>query len=416
MFVPLRRMLSGLTREGNLTFVDSRGAAYCFGDGTGVPVRARVLDRRTEWRLALDPELAAGEAYVTGRLVIEAGTLYDFLSLMMKNAAASPFPHWVRSAGFIRWLTRRFAQFNPLPRSRRNVIHHYDIDPTIFDLFLDSDRQYSCAYFEGVSDLERAQMAKKRHIAAKLNLKPGLRVLDIGSGWGGLGLYLAKLCDVDVTGITLSEEQLAASRIRALSSGADSKVKFEPLDYREIRGTYDRIVSVGMFEHVGITHYKTFFRTIATHLTDDGVALIHTIGRLDRPAATNPFVARYIFPGGYIPALSEVVSAIEHSGLMLTDVEVLRLHYAKTLRCWRERFEKNRTMAVAIAGEEFCRMWEFYLAGSEAGFRHQGLVVFQIQLTNSIDSLPTTRNYMLETERRLSFKDRGRSERPRLAS
>jgi cyclopropane-fatty-acyl-phospholipid synthase len=416
MFLPLQKLLSRVVRSGDLTFVDCEGKSYCFGDHTGPSIQIRLADRRTERQLALDPEMAAGEAYMTGRLIVEKGALYDFIALMMRNLKSTPFPLWSQVVTGWRLLTRRLAQFNPIPRARRNVIRHYDIDPRIYDLFLDSDLQYSCAYFVDGAGLEQAQIAKKRHIASKLRLSPGQKVLDIGSGWGGLALYLANHAGVNVTGITLSQNQIETSRARADQSELSQMVRFECKDYRQIEGEFDRIVSVGMFEHVGVTHYSRYFRTIVDHLAESGVALVHTIGRLDQPTATNPFIATYIFPGGYIPALSEIMRAVERSGLLLADIEVLRLHYAQTLKAWRERFEANRSEAVAVAGEQFCRMWEFYLAGSEAAFRYQGLVVFQLQLVKVIDALPTTRDYMLETERHLSFKDKGKRSRPRLAS
>jgi cyclopropane-fatty-acyl-phospholipid synthase len=295
------------------------------------------------------------------------------------------------------------------------VAHHYDIDPRIYELFLDQDLQYSCAYYTRGADLERAQLLKKRHIAAKLGIEPGQRVLDIGSGWGGLALYLATTCGADVLGVTLSEEQLKQARTRAAKLGLAKSVRFDLQDYRKVEGRFNRIVSVGMFEHVGVPHYAAFFSAIHRLLEDDGVALLHTIGRSDRPTATNPFIANYIFPGGYIPALSEVMSVIERSGLICLDVEVLRLHYAETLRAWRTRFLENRARAVEIAGEEFARMWEFYLAGSEASFRHQGLVVFQIQLAKRTNARPITRDYMLDAERSLAVREGGRLERPHLA-
>jgi cyclopropane-fatty-acyl-phospholipid synthase len=301
----------------------------------------------------------------------------------------------------LRFLGRRLAQFNFLRRSRRNAAHHYDINGAIYDLFLDADRQYSCGYFAGTSDLETAQLAKKRHLAAKLDIKPGHRVLDIGSGWGGLGIYLAKHAECEVTGVTLSREQLTIARQRTATEGLAASVQFEFQDYRQLRGRFDRIVSVGMFEHVGINHYLTFFRKIRALLSEDGIALIHTIGRSEPPGITNPFIAKYVFPGGYIPALSEIATAVERAGLIVTDVEVLRLHYAATLRAWRDRFIANWDKAAAIKDERFCRMWEFYLAGSEAAFRYQNLVVFQLQLTKQIDALPLTRDYMYEQEQRL---------------
>ncbi|HKZ97206.1 MAG TPA: cyclopropane-fatty-acyl-phospholipid synthase family protein [Hyphomicrobiaceae bacterium] len=416
MFKPLSLMLDRIVRTGNLTFIDSQGSSNRFGDGSGSPVLIRLKDRKLERELVLDPELASGEAYMQGRLVVEEGSLYDFIALMMANLADSPFPAWSQSLAAARRFVRRLKQFNPIGRARHNAAHHYDIDPRIYDLFLDPDRQYSCAYFTREGGLAHAQLAKKRHIAAKLLLEPGQRVLDIGSGWGGLALYLAKIAGADVTGITLSEEQLKSSRARAAELGLAQAVRFQLADYREIGGQFDRIVSIGMFEHVGLPHYATFFRTLNGLLAGDGVALLHTIGRSDRPGATNPFIAKHIFPGGYLPALSEVMAAIEKSGFIATDIEVLRLHYAETLKAWRERFLENRARAADIAGEEFCRMWEFYLAGCEAAFRYQNLVVFQIQLTKRIGTLPITRDYMLEAERRLAAREAGAREASPLAA
>jgi len=403
MFKPLKFLLANVVHSGDLTFVDARGVAHRFGDGSGPPIRVRARDRRLEWHLALDPEMAAGEGYTQGRLIVEIGSVYDFIALMMRNLVDRSYPAFARRLGTVRRLLRRVHQFNPLGRSQVNVKHHYDIDPRIYDLFLDPDHQYSCAYFATPDmTLAEAQNAKKRHIAAKLALKPGQRVLDIGCGWGGLGLYLARSSGAEVTGITLSSEQLKIARERAaVVNGGTIAPRYELCDYRAVSGTYDHVVSVGMFEHVGLPHFGAFFSAVRRALTPGGTALIHTIGRTDTPAGTNPFIARYIFPGGYIPALSEVMKSVESSGLIVTDVEVLRLHYAETLRAWRARFLAKRAQAVEIAGEEFCRMWEFYLAGSEAAFRYQNFVVFQIQLARAIDTLPVTRDYMAAAERAL---------------
>jgi cyclopropane-fatty-acyl-phospholipid synthase len=417
MFKPLAFILRRIVVRGNLTFITSDGSRHTFGNGEGRPVVARFTDRRLERQLALDAQLVVGEAYMQGRLVMVEGTIYDLLATVLQNMMERQLPRWSHSLDLARYMTRRLAQFNPARRSRNNVSHHYDIDGTIYDLFLDSDRQYSCAYFsDRRMDLEEAQVAKKRHLAAKLAVRNGHRVLDIGSGWGGLGIYLARAAGCTVDGVTLSVEQLKLAEERAERQGLKHAVHFHLQDYRHIEGQYDRIVSVGMFEHVGVNHYATFFRKTRELLAEDGVALVHFIGRSDRPTITNPFIAKYIFPGGYIPALSEVMPAIERSGLIATDVEVLRLHYAETLRHWRERFLSHWEEAKAIRGEEFCRMWEFYLAGSECAFRFQNLVVFQIQLTRRVDALPWVRDYVPQAERELAAAERTGTQResPRL--
>jgi cyclopropane-fatty-acyl-phospholipid synthase len=401
MFSPLDLLLRRIAPTGDLTVIDSQGVARRYGDASGPPVRVRILDRATERQLVLDPQLALGEAYMSGRLEMQQGRIYDLLELVLSNARKHPLPHWTEVANAGRYLLRRLMQFNPVSRARRNVARHYDIDGAIYDLFLDRDRQYSCAYFTEGADLEEAQLAKKRHLAAKLSIESGQRVLDIGSGWGGLALYLSKTAHCDVTGITLSTEQLKISNERATREGLARSVHFEFKDYRKMTGRFDRIVSVGMFEHVGVNHYATYFRKVRDLMADDGVALIHSIGRSEPPTATNAFIAKYIFPGGYIPALSEMVAAIERAGLVITDVEILRLHYAETLRAWRERFLANWDKAAAILDETFCRMWEFYLAASEAAFRYQGLVVFQVQLARRVDVLPLRRDYMTYEEHRL---------------
>ncbi len=291
--------------------------------------------------------------------------------------------------------TRIVRQANNPSKSKRNVSHHYDLPGALYELFLDKDRQYSCAYFEkGSETLDEAQLAKMRHIARKLCLKPGMRVLDIGCGWGGLSLHIAKENGAKVLGITLSDEQERYARARAANTGAD--VSFRLLDYRLLNETFDRIVSVGMFEHVGLPNYLTFFKKVNACLKNDGIALLHTIGRLSGPGFTNPFIAKYIFPGGYVPALSEIVPAIEKSGLLITDVEVLRLHYAETLAAWRRNFERVRDKVAAMMSERFCRMWEYYLSGCEVGFRYHNLAVFQIQLAKQVDAAPLTRAYLYQ--------------------
>jgi cyclopropane-fatty-acyl-phospholipid synthase len=414
MLILLDVMLRRIVRRGDLTIIDAKGCPHRYGNGAGPPVSARLASRRVERHLVLDPQLALGESYMSGALKMERGRIYDLLDLLLSNAETNPVPAWARALDVARYLIRRAVQFNPAGRARRNVAHHYDIDGAIYDLFLDSDRQYSCAYFTPGADLEEAQLAKKRHLAAKLAIEPGQRLLDIGSGWGGLGLYLAKAAGCEVTGVTLSTQQYQISNERAAREGLSRSVRFEFTDYRKVVGRFDRIVSVGMFEHVGVSHYGTYFKKVRELLSDNGVALIHTIGRSEPPAVTNPFIAKYIFPGGYIPALSEVVAAIERSGLIITDIEILRLHYAQTLRAWRERFLANWDKAAAILDERFCRMWEFYLAGSETAFRYQGLVVFQLQLAKRVATLPITRDYIWDDEHGLLAQD-AIDRRPRLA-
>jgi cyclopropane-fatty-acyl-phospholipid synthase len=398
LFVPFLRKL---VKVGRLTVVDADGTPHVFEGrpASGLrPSTIRLNDRQLHWRLAVQPALAAGEGYMDGGLTIEDGTLYDFLALAGENIqrasdAAPPL------TGVYGWL-RRLQQWNPASISRRNVEHHYDLTEAFFKLFLDSDRQYSCAYFNrpGLT-LEEAQLAKKRHIMAKLLLERGQTVLDIGSGWGGLALTMAREAGVDVTGVTLSREQYAVAQQRAMEAQLEQKVRFKLMDYRHVKGPFDRIVSIGMFEHVGINHYRTFFKRVRELLCENGVALIHAIGRTSGPGITNPWIRKYIFPGGYSPALSEVLPAVENAGLVVTDVEVLRSHYADTLRQWSERFARRRDQAVALYNESFCRMWEFYLAGAEVAFRHMDHMVWQLQVSVGRDAVPHTRDYIYEVER-----------------
>jgi len=396
-------LLGRIVRRGRIEFVDPKGRLETVGQDESeadITVRVRMTDSALPRRLLLNPQLALGEAYMDGTLVLERGTIADLLEILMRALGTNSGVPLYRVTNALRFLGRRLAQANPIGRARENVAHHYDLSRTLYDTFLDPDRQYSCAYFQSSEDtLEVAQAKKKRHIGAKLALEPGMRVLDIGSGWGGLGLYLAREAEAQVTGVTLSTEQHALSSERALKAGLADKVRFELQDYRELQGSFDRIVSVGMFEHVGVGHYDEYFRHIARLLERDGVALIHAIGRSDGPGATNPWIAKYIFPGGYTPALSEVLPAIERAGLYTTDVEILRLHYAETLKAWRDAFCARWDEMAELYDERFCRMWEFYLAGSEMGFRHQGLMVFQIQVAKSVDALPLTRDYMIDWER-----------------
>ncbi len=368
------------------------------GPEAGVEIRTAEALRR----LVTDPALAVGETYMDGTFVPLGGTIFDVLDVLMHNWMVGGRHPGVAIHAIIRRSLRRWAQYNPASRSRRNVAHHYDLDDRLYGLFLDRDWQYSCAYFPtGQETLDQAQEAKKRHIAAKLLLdRPNLRVLDIGCGWGGMALTLARDYGCQVLGVTLSKEQLARARQRAIQAGLDDRVRFELLDYRDpkLGGPFDRIVSVGMFEHVGINHYDAFFRRVRGLLAPGGIALIHAIGRSAGPAATNPWIARYIFPGGYSPALSEVLPSVERSGLMATDVEVLRLHYAETLRHWRRRFAARRNDAAALFDERFCRMFEMYLAGSELAFRRMDHMVWQVQVARELTSVPLTRDYIEAAE------------------
>ena len=403
----LQRVVQGLVPTGSLTVSGPSGSASVFGDGTGAPVHIAIRTRHAERAIAIDPMLAVPEAYMDGELDFLEGDVLDLLRIVFQNMGRSGVEaSWTKAIGGLRHALRRFQQVNTAARAKRNVERHYDLSGDLYRLFLDEDMQYSCAYFKRPDmSLDEAQLAKKRHIAAKLKMKPGLGVLDIGSGWGGLGLYLAKTFEADVLGVTLSGEQHGVATERAQAEGLDSHVHFEIRDYRDLSERFDRIVSVGMFEHVGVNHYRTFFDKCATLLKPDGVMLLHSICRSGPPSATSAFMRKYIFPGGYIPSLSEVLPAIEKSGLVVSDVEILRLHYAETLKHWRERFLANREKAKEIYDERFCRMWEFYLSASEAAFRWQDLVVAQIQLTRANDTLPLTRDYMEKAEKALAMHE-----------
>jgi len=350
--------------------------------------------------MIMNPGLLLPEAYMDGGIEPLDCTLFALMDVLMLNSEHSIHPA-ARLVTRMRRLRRSWSQFNPMPRARQNVAHHYDLNGRLYSLFLDRDRQYSCAYFpRGDETLDEAQEAKKHHIAAKLKLdRPGLRVLDIGCGWGGMALTLARDYGAIVTGITLSSEQLAEARARADAEGLADRVRFELADYRTIRQRFDRIVSIGMFEHVGITQFNGYFAQLRDCLTEDGVALVHSIGRSDGPGATSAWIEKYIFPGGYAPALSETLAIIERSGLFVTDIEILRLHYAKTIAIWRRRFAANRDVIASLYDERFCRMFELYLAGSELAFRRQAQMNFQIQLTRRMETLPITRDYMNAVER-----------------
>jgi len=407
----LRFFLTQFIRRGAMNFTTAGGGRFSCGDGTGEPVSVRFLTTDAERRVLINPELGLGEVYMEGSFVVENGSIADALAILMDQPEI--LPRWAKLQWWLRYLARRTQQFNPRGRSKNNVARHYDLDGRLYSLFLDADKQYSCAYYETPdATLDEAQLAKKRHLAAKLLIGRGDSVLDIGSGWGGLSLYLAEMTGANVTGVTLSTEQLQVSNARAAEKHLTRSAKFFLEDYRDVAGPFDRVVSAGMFEHVGVDFYETYFRRCAELLTDDGVMLLHSIGRSDGPDVTNPWIAKYIFPGGYIPALSEVIPAIERAGLLVCDIEILRLHYAETLKAWRERFMARRDEAVQLYDERFARMWEFYLASSEMSFRKQNLMNFQILLTKHQGVVPMTRDYITREESRLRGVER--DQRPRL--
>lgn len=398
----LSKMLERTVKHGSLTLIDATGGVHRFGDNGEPRVTIRVHAPALHWKIPLNPTLYAGEAYMDGTLTIEDGTLQDFLDITTRDIEALQGTDPVhRAVRFLGRIMRVMQQYNPAWRYQKNVAHHYDLSDTLYDLFLDSDRQYSCAYFAHSDyNLAAAQRNKKLHIAAKLRLdRPGLQVLDIGCGWGGLALFLAKAAGAEVTGITLSHEQAKRSEERAAAAGLSNKVHFRLQDYRLEQDQYDRIVSVGMFEHVGAPQYPAFFSKLRDMLKPDGVALLHSIGRMDGPGITDPWIRKYIFPGGYAPALSEVLPIIERMGLWITDIEILRLHYAETLKHWQANFQVHRSEIARLYDERFCRMWEFYLAGCEMAFRNMKQMVFQIQLAKQPAAVPLTRDYITDWER-----------------
>ncbi|MGV1897457.1 methyltransferase domain-containing protein [Agrobacterium vitis] len=394
----LASALSRIVTIGCLDIVTASGKTLSFGDRTGALVTVRFADTRAQWAFLIDADMRLGELYMDERFFVDQGTMFDFVSMVLREAQNATHPLIARIIDDVRTRFRIFRHRNLPARSKQNVAHHYDLDARLYELFLDEDRQYSCAYFEHHDQsLDDAQRAKKDHLAAKLRLKPGNRVLDIGCGWGGLALHLAdRTVGGEVVGVTLSEEQLAYALKRPRKPATEAaNVDFRLMDYRSLDGTFDRIVSVGMFEHVGLAAYRTFFNKCSTLLADDGVMVLHTIGCSATPGFTTPWLDKYIFPGGYIPALSEIVPEIEKAGLTITDVEVLRIHYAKTLRHWRDRFTARWAEAAALYDERFCRMWDYYLSTAEAAFYHEDLVVFQIQITKKNNVLPLTRDYIL---------------------
>jgi cyclopropane-fatty-acyl-phospholipid synthase len=391
----LQALLNKMVKVGDLTLHLPNGKVVRAGDGTGAPVAIRLNGRGLR-RLVGNPSLGLGEAYMDGDLTFEKGQLWDLLEIVGRSGGRSPGRNRSLGKRIRKAIKRKVQQVNGRIASRRNVAHHYDISNDLYERFLDADMQYSCAYFSDPKmTLEQAQAAKKAHIAAKLAIVPGMTALDIGSGWGGMAITLAKDHGATVTGVTLSTEQLALATERARKAGLADRAKFQLMDYRDLDQTFDRIVSVGMLEHVGAPNFQTYFDTVRRLLAEDGVAVIHAIGRMSGPGATNAFTQKYIFPGGYIPGLSEIVSAVEKSGLWITDIEILRVHYAETLKHWRLRFMADPDIP-AMFDARFRRMWEFYLASAELGFRYGGHMIFQIQLTRKIDALPVTRDYMLE--------------------
>ncbi|WP_430423271.1 class I SAM-dependent methyltransferase [Phenylobacterium sp.] len=391
----LQSVLKGLVREGDLTIKLPGGAELKLGDGSGPPLVARVTTAAWAARIAAKPGLGVGEAYMDGGLVLEQGDIDAFIDLIGANAKNKT----KKRGPFRRWLRKTLREANDRVAARKNVAHHYDLSYDLYRRFLDEDMQYSCAYFERPDmTLEEAQLAKKRHIAAKLALEPGMSVVEIGCGWGGLALQLVEDADVEVDAITLSVEQLKVAKERAEAKGLAHKARFSLTDYRDLKGTYDRVMSIAMFEAVGRPNYQEYFDGVARLMKDDGVALVHSIGRPET-GVTNAWIDKYIFPGGYSPALSEVLPAIERAGLIVTDIEILRLHYAETIRHWRDRFRAARPDIVELYDERFCRMFEFYLGIAEQSFRARRQFIFQIQLAKRVDVLPITRDYIGETER-----------------
>ena len=411
----LRYFLSEFIRRGTMTFTTASGAKFTCGDGTGEPVRVRFLTTDAERRVLLNPELALGEVYMEGTFVVEQGSIADALAILMDQPEI--LPRWAK----LQWWLRYFCQAcsaNSIRAAVRGTMSRATTISTGGCIPSSSTPTSSTvAATSKVPDatLDDAQLAKKRHLAAKLLIRRGDRVLDIGSGWGGLSLYLAEMAGANVTGVTLSTEQLQVSEARAAEKNLTRSAKFLLEDYRDVSGVFERVVSVGMFEHVGVDFYETFFRRCAELLTDDGVMMLHSIGRSEGPDATNPWIAKYIFPGGYIPALSEVIPAIERAGLLVCDIEILRLHYAETLKAWRERFMARREEAVQLYDECFARMWEFYLACSEMSFRKQNMMNFQIQLTKRQGVVPITRDYIFREEAKLRGIERGRPPRLQIA-
>lgn len=406
----LQHLLDRFIQRGSLRVFDAQGRLHEFvGAEDGPTVTLRLHDKKLERDLALNPELKAAEAYMDGTLTFEEGSgVYDFLYLFSINRQGLGGHPLQRALRSVNRRLKSLHQHNPLGRAASNVRHHYDLSRELYELFLDEDLNYSCAYFRDPGDsLETAQRAKLRHATAKLALKPGMRVAEIGGGWGAFAIYLAQAANVEVVSINVSPEQIAVARERAERAGVTDRVQFQLMDYRELEGRFDRVVSVGMMEHVGVRHFDEYFGKLRALLKDDGFAFVHAIGRMSPPGSTAPFIRKYIFPGGYVPAMSEVFASTERQGLWVADMEVLRLHYAYTIRHWRERFAANREQAKRLYDERFCRMWEFYLAAVELGFLHGSNMVYQLLLSRTRDAVPIIRDYMLEDERALMRSEAG---------
>lgn len=397
---PLSKMLKSFVKVGSLTVIDADGKTHVFAGAPGPDVTMQLTDPTLYRTLFFNPELHAGEAYMDGRMSFPGSSLRAFLTLFSMNRLSLGNQPMQRVLRRVSRGLKRFQQANPVGKAQQNVAHHYDLGNAFYKMFLDAEMFYSCAYFRDESEtLEQAQRNKCRLIAAKLNLKPGQKVLDIGCGWGGMAKYLAQIADVQVTGVTLSKEQhaLAAERIKA--AGLDSRVEIRLQDYREVREKFDRIVSVGMFEHVGVGHYGEFFAKVNDLMHDDGLMLLHSIGHMSPPGTASPWLRKYIFPGAYSPALSEVFPAVENNSLWVTDLEFLRVHYATTLKHWHQRFEANREAVALMYDERFCRMWEFYLISAEMMFRTGSQEVFHMQLSRKRDAAPIVRDYVTDVQR-----------------
>ncbi|MCL6698921.1 cyclopropane-fatty-acyl-phospholipid synthase family protein [Sphingomonas sp. NSE70-1] len=403
----ISRLIGTLLTRGRITLVQPDGTRETYGPGGGKELTVRFTDKRVAFDLVRNPRLNFGQTYMDGRLTIEDGTILDLMEMITgaNRWEDGGQGRALMRKGKIKGLKKLFRR-NDASKSKRNVAHHYDLRDELYELFLDGDRQYSCAYFmDPGNSLEQAQSDKKAHIAAKLYLRPGMKVLDIGSGWGGTALYLNRVADVDVLGITLSEEQLKVARRRAEEAGVADRVKFELIDYRSLDGQFDRIVSIGMFEHVGSAHYEEFYAQCRELLADDGVMLLHTIGKLGGAGAPDPFTDKWIFPGYHLPSLSQMSAASEKVRLIASDVEMLRLHYAYTLRHWLEQATKARDKIVAMYDERFFRMWEYYLAGGIVMFESGAACNYQVQYIRDRNAVPITRDYMMEAEERYRKAD-----------